>query len=296
MKFAIRDDDTCYFTSPEDLKSAYGDMWGKVPISLAVIPFVKARKAPFIPKEYQNSGREYPIGENHELVSFIEKEVRKGNVSIMLHGYNHEYYPQPEFVAGKNLTEKVKQGKQYLEEVFGVEIKTFVPPSNKISAEGFKAVKKCGMNLLYYPTPLGRPFGIKKWLVFFEDLLFKYKESKDSTIGFIKNCYKFWVKKNREVFMPMKPFTFEIDGVREFNCVSLVDATPVDNVLRNIDIACKYDANFCLALHYHAFKRRQFKKKFRETLDYINKLPNVEFVHVDDVFKGDVSENRDILL
>jgi len=290
MRFAIRDDDTCYFTSPEDLKEAYVDLWGKIPISLAVIPFVKARKAPFIPKDYQNSGKEYPIGENQELVSFIRKGIKRGNVSIMLHGYNHEYYPEPEFVAGKNLAEKVKRGKKYLEDIFEVEIKTFVPPGNKISARGFRAVKECGLNLLYYPTPLGRPFGIKKWLIFFKDLLFKYKESECSTIDFIKNCYKFWIKKDREIFMPMSPFIFEIDSIKEFNCVSLVDTTPLDNVLRNIDIAHKYDANFCLAVHYHAFKRNIFRNKFRKILNYLSKLQKVKFVHVDDIFRGVANE------
>ena len=37
--FAIRDDDTSFFTSPEELDSVYSNYWGKVPISLAVVPF-----------------------------------------------------------------------------------------------------------------------------------------------------------------------------------------------------------------------------------------------------------------
>ncbi len=284
MKFAIRDDDTCYFTTPEDLKNAYGDLWGKIPISLAVIPFVKARKAPYIPKEYWNTGKEYPIGENDELVSFLKREIKKGNVSIMLHGYNHEYYPQPEFVAGKNLKEKIIKGKRYLEELFEVEIRTFVPPSNTMSKEAIKAVKECSLNLLYYPTPKNRPFGIKKWIIFLEDLMFKYRERQCSRIEFIKNCYRFWIKRDRNIFMPVKPFIFEINGIKEFNCVSLTAKTPTTNVLKNIEIAYRYNGNFCLALHYHSLKNDIFREKFYLIMNYVQKLPNIKFVHVDNFF------------
>jgi len=31
MKFAIRDDDTSYFTSPEQIERVYGDIWTDVP-------------------------------------------------------------------------------------------------------------------------------------------------------------------------------------------------------------------------------------------------------------------------
>ena len=42
MYFCIRDDDTSFFTSPEELEHAYGEVtqWG--PVSLAVIPFCRA--------------------------------------------------------------------------------------------------------------------------------------------------------------------------------------------------------------------------------------------------------------
>ena len=40
MLVNIRDDDTNYYTSPDDLKQAYGEFLGKIPITIAVIPFV----------------------------------------------------------------------------------------------------------------------------------------------------------------------------------------------------------------------------------------------------------------
>lgn len=44
VKRAIRDDDTNYFTQPEDLVKVYGKVWNKCPISLSVIPFQKMYK------------------------------------------------------------------------------------------------------------------------------------------------------------------------------------------------------------------------------------------------------------
>ena len=42
MKVAIRDDDTSYFTAPDALTRVYGDIWDRVPICLAVVPFANA--------------------------------------------------------------------------------------------------------------------------------------------------------------------------------------------------------------------------------------------------------------
>jgi hypothetical protein len=41
IPFIIRDDDTCFFTKPEDLEWAYKDIYDKYPITLAATPFIK---------------------------------------------------------------------------------------------------------------------------------------------------------------------------------------------------------------------------------------------------------------
>ena len=50
MKFAIRDDDTSYFTKPQELEEAFGDLTG-IPVSLSVIPNAKS-----------NHGNVFPYG------------------------------------------------------------------------------------------------------------------------------------------------------------------------------------------------------------------------------------------
>ena len=38
MKFAIRDDDTSYWTKPQELEDAYKEIWAKnIPVSLSII-------------------------------------------------------------------------------------------------------------------------------------------------------------------------------------------------------------------------------------------------------------------
>ena len=43
MYFCIRDDDTSFFTSPDELELAYGEIMKHGPVSLAIIPFLQSR-------------------------------------------------------------------------------------------------------------------------------------------------------------------------------------------------------------------------------------------------------------
>ena len=57
MKIAIRDDDTCYFTSPAELERVYGDVWQRVPVCLATVPFAVGYQRAGIPESEWHSGR-----------------------------------------------------------------------------------------------------------------------------------------------------------------------------------------------------------------------------------------------
>ena len=46
-----------------------------------------------------------------------------------------------EYLFGRNLNEKTKSGKEYLENLLGQKINTFVPPGNSISKEGIVALE-----------------------------------------------------------------------------------------------------------------------------------------------------------
>ena len=150
MKFAIRDDDTSFFTPPEQLRRLYKGIWERVPISLSVVPFHGRTRSESLPPEYWTGGKElYPLGDNKELVSFLREQTAKNRLSITMHGYCHVDEPDGyEFETGADLERKARDGKQYLEAVLGVPIRAFVPPNNAISARGYRAVTNAGLDIV----------------------------------------------------------------------------------------------------------------------------------------------------
>ncbi len=170
MLINIRDDDTNYFTSVEQLKNAYGDYLGRIPITLACTPFVTPHS--FIMDDIPGSrveqfkklneiehemsaneladvNRLYPLGDNKELVSFLSPLVDSGHVEIALHGYNHRFYDNgAEFIKNHINFYNVRDGKIYFEKLFRVNVDYFVPPSNKINCQALSFLSRLNMSLL----------------------------------------------------------------------------------------------------------------------------------------------------
>src|SRR5438034_6624971 len=71
MKVAIRDDDTSYFTTPEALDRVYGDVWDRIPVCLAVVPFAIGYEQPGIPREHWHSDRKSTrLNSSHTVISY----------------------------------------------------------------------------------------------------------------------------------------------------------------------------------------------------------------------------------
>ena len=148
MYFCIRDDDTNFFTSPEDLEEAYGKItqWG--PVSLAVVPFQKAGTSGAVPAKFRGRWTIHPLHENRALVDYLRQGIDKGRFEIMLHGYYHdEADGRVEFSAGRDMFERVFSGRKYLEDLLGASIRVFVPPHNSIDREGLRSVSGAGLHL-----------------------------------------------------------------------------------------------------------------------------------------------------
>jgi predicted deacetylase len=146
--FCIRDDDTSFFTSPNDLESIYGDVSLRGPVSLAVVPFHRAGTSKGVPEKYRGQWSVHPLHSNRELVEYLRVRVAQGRYEIMLHGYHHdEPHGGGEFSIGNDLRRKVAEGRQYLEDLLCTVIRVFVPPRNAIAREGLKAVINAGLHL-----------------------------------------------------------------------------------------------------------------------------------------------------
>ena len=166
----LRDDDTSFVTRPDDLVSGYGEFWGKIPVTLATIPFVhsaslklsdlykpgqdkykalreyeKSASAAFLTNYYKTC----PVGDNTELIDMLTPLIKDGIVEIAQHGVFHKYSESgPEMLSSKMSYESIRDAKEYLEKVFGVNIFTFIPPSNTIDVQCVKWLKQLDLHLM----------------------------------------------------------------------------------------------------------------------------------------------------
>lgn len=228
MQFCIRDDDTNYFTNPDELELAYQDFWRYGPISISITPFQKGCKTKAVPAKYQLTGEIYPIDENIELVNYLRKKLRQGHIEIMLHGYHHEDIDgNPEFVKGRNLREKIDNGKLYLEQLFKTQIQVFVPPHNTISREGLRAVVSAGLQLgilagIRYTWPL-----------------------------FSSHSWRNWWRIRR--WGQYYPFVVNMGDHYELQGNSVTPSSNLQDLITNMKIAARSNGVFCLATHYWEF-------------------------------------------
>ncbi|MFA1612252.1 DUF2334 domain-containing protein [Halobellus rubicundus] len=284
--FAIRDDDPNYFTDPNELKRAYAALPDSIPISFAVVPFHGCTKTPAIPEDRWEGDKEFPIDANEELIAYLREELESGSASVMLHGYNHvKYADGPEFVAGDNLYNRIQKGREYLENVFNIDIEIFVPPNNSFSRAGLKAVKDESLRTFYYPTPLNRPKTPEVLTTFGQDLVFKYRHRSGGLFEFVSAADSFWRQENRSVFMPVQPWTYTLQGEPELTCVSMTRTDSIKRIKRQMEIADYYDAKFCLAIHYHAFRSATFRSSFYELINYARSELDPRFVRAEELFE-----------
>ena len=224
MKFAIRDDDINYFTKPKELENIYKTLWHKCPISLSVVPFQISEQSGAVPREHWNDNRVFPLDNNKELVEFLIEKIKEGKIAITLHGYNHR---GREFENGENLDEKIRKGKDYLENLFNTSIKVFVPPHNALSLKGMLAAKNYGLNLISVPSikKFNRPLK--------EEYLFALGKRIYYLIRYKQNY----------------PYIFNFSGQKELPFYSLTPSVKLEQLKKCFDFCIKRDGIFCLATH-----------------------------------------------
>jgi hypothetical protein len=263
MTFAvsIRDDDTCYFTTPQVLQANYGEVWDLCPVSLAVVPFHACTKSGAVPREFWQGDQIFPVGDNSELVKFLREKIDEGKVYLAMHGYSHKDEPDGfEFETGQNLEPKVSEGKRYLEQTFGVPIRIFVPPHNTLSRAGYQAVVSNGLSICG-PTGLRhRPLG---W------------ESFRFALG-----RRWWRWRKGGPY----PYPLRYATHAEIGYQCLTPSVSPESLWTSLAHYRKWQGWFCLATHYWEFGATlndgsgmtvgQVFKKFWEE---VSRLPNVSF-------------------
>ena len=229
MYFCIRDDDTSFFTAPEDLERIYGEVtkWG--PVSLAVVPFHRAGTSKSVPEKFRGLWTVHPLHENSELVTYLRTGIGERRFEIMLHGYYHdEPTGQIEFAAGDHLAERVSAGKKYLEDLLDTEIRVFVPPRNTIGRQGLRALAAQNLHLAGVTgVRSGWPLLSRKtWQLWMK--LRKWRKSGGLGV----------------------PWVLDLGDHRELAGNPVTPSSRIDQNEATFKIALELDGVFCIATHY----------------------------------------------
>lgn len=271
MKFAIRDDDTNYFTNPEKLESIYKDIWEICPISLAVVPFQGCTRSGALPEKYWTGNKIFPINQNKALVNFLKEKIKENKISIMLHGYTHKDNANGfEFETSKNLYKKVRAGKEYLEKIFKTKIRSFVPPHNILSDNGLRAVVANELNIVNIPS---FRFG-------------KRPLSSKTITNLIKQ--KYFLLQHKHFY----PFPLMFEDHKEIISHCLTPLINFEQLKEVGDFYRKMNGDFCLAVHYWEFGVKQkyntqftVGERFQGFWNYIHKFKDIKFCTVDQLFE-----------
>jgi hypothetical protein len=272
MRIALRDDDTCYFTSPAELERVYADVWDRIPVCLATVPFAVGYPRAGIPESEWHSGRRFPLEENTELVAWLRRRLAEGRITVALHGYTHEDYADGfEFQAAPDLERRVVEGREYLERVLGVPVRLFVPPHNALSKRGLAAVSRAGLNVLgsfLSFRPSNRPWDRRTFSNWRRIQQFRRATARD--------------RSDRLIY----PHALRFDRHAEFGCHGLIPTTTFDELAAALAEARRFDGDFCLATHYWEVDDA-IKRVLTRFLDHAEQLADVRFVPADALFEAD---------
>jgi predicted deacetylase len=269
VKFALRDDDTCYFTAPESLERVYHDVWNRVPVCLATVPRAIGYERAGIPREHWTSGQSFPLGDNRALVPFLRDAVAQGRATIALHGYTHQDYAGGfEFQAAPDPERRVNDGLRELTDTLGTPISVFVPPHNALSKRGLAAVSASRLNLLgsfLSFRPSMRPWDRETLANWWRVRGYRAATGRGKTDRFVY------------------PHVLRYRRHAEFGCHSLVPGTTLETLTAGFDEARRAGGDFCLATHYWEVDDT-LKRVMLGLLDYAARHADVRFVAAEQLF------------
>ena len=280
----LRDDDTNYHTRTEELVNAYGEFWGQLPITLAVVPFSHGSQQKVL--EYQGLGNErdtkhrewvikataeelteyhrvWPIGLNKELVTMLKPLITNGMIEIALHGVHHAYNERgPEMFSNETGYEAIRDGKEYLEKLFETEVETFIPPSNTIDIACVGYLKRLNMHLFSSGT------------------IYRNNTNKPS-----HDIRSIFVSARRRILCqhpkPMK----KNYGIMQFSSHTFGVNDDVDVFVKKMKCELEMTGFSALGTHYMLFNDVEYSKRYRRIIQLLQDELKVKFVTAKDYYK-----------
>ncbi len=283
MRFAIRDDDTNFYTSPAELEKCYGDIWNVVPPTLCLISKVKGNWQYWVHqiykdkqktdwKAWENDDEAHPIEDNKVLINFLKEKYASGHLDVGFHAVHHRnedevlpagrsnnYVRGAEFFTTRNMEALIKKETAHLNDLLNAEISVFTPPQNLLSLKGYQAVIAAGLNI----CGGGIPF-------------FK----KEKTISGLLNMAK--IASFKAIHKTLDyPRTLSYSHHNEIAYhYPLQPNTPIKTLIDAFENVRQFDGDFVLSTHYVEFdyqmvydSKRTMKNVLEEFISYIEKYP-----------------------
>ena len=273
MRIALRDDDTCYFTSPDDLERVYKTVWDRVPVCLATVPFALGYPRADIPEREWHSGRQFPLAAHSELVTWLRARTVERRVTIALHGYSHQDFPDGfEFQVAPDMERRLAEGRRYLEDVLFQPIRVFVPPHNALSRRGLAAVSAAGLNVLgsfLWFHPARRPWELRTLPNWWRVQRFRRATGRTRRDPFVY------------------PWPLQYRRYAEFGCHGLIPSTTLEELVAALEEARLAGGDFCLATHHWEIEGRMHDILLR-FLDHAERVPGATFVSAEALFDAAV--------
>ena len=291
MKFIIRDDDISYHFQPEQIERWYDGIIDVCPISMCIPPFIKGnffegiyRINHGITRTYEERVVDeiYKIGDNHPLVNYLKRLLDRKKISIGLHGIRHRneeeisktpikgnYITGAEFYTENDYKQYLKEAKDYLEQLFGVEVNYFTPPQNLVSTKGLKAIVNNNLSLC---TDLLFTRNLKELIPFY------------GLWNTIVMAYYKKVKRHRYPYVVNHKVNF-IDHTR------LQPGKNIEQIKQEFDYVRSRNGVFVLSTHCYAFddKMEQYDFTMKEALidiiKYTQQFNDVEYTTLHELFK-----------
>lgn len=283
MRIAIRDDDTNFFTQPEELEACYKDVWTQVPPTLCVISQVKGDWKHWVHQIYKTrhetdwdawarDNEVYPLANNPSLVQFLSQKIAEGTLDVGFHAKHHRnedqvlpagmsnnYVRGAEFFTSRDLTTLISTEVGHLNNLLHTNISVFTPPQNLLSQKGYRAVIQAGLNICGGGITM-------------------YKKERTAA-GIANLCRQAMFKiKHRGVDYP-----FVLRFARHNEIVyhyPLQPTTEIKTLIRAFEHVRAFDGDFVLSTHYVEFNypmtynnKLTMKDVLHEFLDHVLKYP-----------------------
>ncbi|MCB0700168.1 MAG: hypothetical protein H6551_08010 [Chitinophagales bacterium] len=282
MRFAIRDDDTNFYTTPAELEACYKEIWNDFPPTLSLISKVKGNWLYWVHQIYKDKQNTdwtawekddtiYPIEQNSELISFLKQEITKGRLDISYHAKHHRnedemlpeersnnYVRGAEYFTNQDRTQEIKNEITHLEQLLGRKISVFTPPQNLLSMQGYQSVLSAGLNLCGGGIPFyKKEKNLKGLYNIFKQLSFKLLNRESD----YPRVLKFNTHNEIAYHYPLQP------------------TTRLDSLKYDFDMVRKYNGDFVLSTHYVEFdypmvydEKMKMKRVLMDFLDYVSKF------------------------